>query len=338
MSFKAKPEIEDDDDSTMEFESLAAISDYSSVMMDPERRRTTFKRLTNIVDISPEQAEELTNMTNSERKAEVKRLEGLLGQYKLLMFLIGANVGWYNYTANMATFYCKKVLELSAAESAQLFSFALLPWSMKPLWGFFLDSFCPFGYRLKSHCAIMAILNAVVVSVLIFIPKPSLMVLSWVMFLQTVTVSYLDSMAQGMTAMITKMTEKVIALKDPDEADKSHLKIFGLYTSFKSLIRTILTFAGGFVVQRTLSTHLMLSGIILAAFPALLAVLTILLIKEEKEPVFFKGCGGYLEGLKKSVLSVLNFKALGPFCILVFFQFLPQMSQVYTFILLSIGG
>ena len=146
--------------------------------------------------------------------------------YKLLMFLIAANVGWWNYTMNMTVFSAKNVLELPPTRLAKLASLTALPWSMKPIWGFLVDSFSLFGYKFKSHSVIMGVLNSPAASAFIFNPKPSMEVFTSVLFLLTVTATYLDSMAQGLTAVITKLDEKLIALKDPENGNKSSLKFF----------------------------------------------------------------------------------------------------------------
>ena len=291
-----------------------------------------------MVDISEEEAKSLASLNTKEKIKEIKRLNALMTQYKLLLYLMAITVGWAAYSTNMSTFYTKNVLDLSAEASTQVNSIAFLPWSMKPIWGFLVDSVFLFRYRFKSHCAIVSLINCLVMAALIYQPKPTRMPFTLILFLQTAAISYLDSMAQGMTAMITKLGEKAQALEEPDGISRSPLKIFARYTLVKLIVRCLMAFVRGYVAERTARQHLLVSGFIMASFPLLLFFLTLFVFKEERKMKTFRGCANFVMGLKKTGKSVFVKKAMGPYFILVLYQFIPQMPQIYTFMLLSTGG
>ena len=279
-----------EDESTVGMETIgAATTVEGGGEYEPEKKEIAYRRLSNMVDVGAEQAKELVNLSESERRKKADELGSLISKFKFLMFLMAANVGWANYTINVIPFYSKNDLQLSAVEVGKIVSITTIPWSIKPIWGFVIDSFSFFGYRFKSDALIMGALSFLAGAAFIINPQPSKNMLTLIIFFQTLTASYLDSMAQGMTALITKLSEKQINLQDPDLADKSPLKVFGLYNSFKSLVRTVLTFIGGYVVQKTQKTHLFYSGIIMGGFPLIFCIATIFLFKEEKGAEFSKG-------------------------------------------------
>ena len=316
---------------------IGAISLEESQFINSRRRKTEL-RLSEQIDISDDEAHQLAYLNNDQRAREIKRLHRLIGQYKLLLYLIAATVGWAAYSTNMTIFYTKNVLDLSAEATTRVNSVAFLPWSMKPIWGFLVDSVFLFRYRFKSHCMIVSLINCLVMAALIYEPKPLKDSFTTILFLQTAAISYLDSMAQGMTAMITKMIEKVQVLEDPDKADESSLKVFAMNTSVKSLVRCIMTFIGGYVVQKTARHYLLVSGFITASCPLILCFLTLFVFREDRKTTAFKGCGHFVMGLKKTGKSVFVKKAMGPYFIVILYQFIPQMPQIYTFMLLSTGG
>ena len=320
----------------------ASISVDSLSLVPPEdenRRSHTFKRLSQVVDLSTEEAQELANMSNSEREAEIGRLQELIKRYQMLMLLVAINSGWMFYTINMVTYYCKIDLGLSAAENSLVASILFLPWSFKPIWGFMSDSFNFFGYRFKGHFMIMSLVTCTIASSLMVFPKPSIEVLVMTLTLHSLACSYIDALAEGISAMVTKYNERIVALRiDSDHEKADSLKSFGLFNSLRGISRSIMMFVGGFVVEKTHNSHLFYSGMILASYPLFLCLVVFFVFKEDKNPIFFRGCDHFIQGLKKTARSVINKEALLPLVILVFYRLLPQLGQAYTYVLLSRGG
>ena len=58
------------------------------------------------------------------------------------------------------SFYYKDTLRLGPAELSMISSIALLPWVMKPFYGFISDSFPLFGYRRRSYLILSGLLSS----------------------------------------------------------------------------------------------------------------------------------------------------------------------------------
>ena len=58
------------------------------------------------------------------------------------------------------SFYYKDTLKLGPAELSMISSIALLPWVMKPFYGFISDSFPLFGYRRRSYLILSGLLSS----------------------------------------------------------------------------------------------------------------------------------------------------------------------------------
>ena len=325
-------------DDSVEAASIRA-NTISTNSYEEKKRRTTLTKLSKVVDLSEQEAEELANMNESERLEEIKRIQELVKRYQMLMLLIAVNSGWMFYTTNMVTYYCKVDLGLSAADNSKVASILWLPWSFKPIWGFMSDSFNFFGYRFKSHCMIMSLITCSVASVLIFIPRPSIQILTITLAFHSLCCSYIDALAEGISAMVTKYNERIEALRlDSDEQNADSLKSFGIFNSLRAVVKSIMIFVGGYVVERTNSTHLFYSGMILVSFPLIVCLVVFFGFKEEKNPIFFRGCGHFKEGIKKTLDSVVNKEALIPLALLMLYRIMPQLTQGYTYYLITRGG
>ena len=324
-------------DHTITIGASTTVEEAENRFSDPRRRKTKI-RLSKQIDVTDEEAEQLAFLTDEQKEREIKRLNTLIGQYKLILYSVAITVGWAAYATNMTIFYTKNVLNLSPEATTRINSIAFLPWSVKPLWGFLVDSVFPFRYRFKSHTTFVSLFNCLVMAVLIYQPKPHKDLLTVVLFLQIASISYIDSMAQGMTAMITKLIAKVKALEDPDSTEVSPLRIFALYTSVKNLVRCVMTFVGGIIVERTAKSYLLVSGFAQASCPLVLCLLTLFVFREQRKSKVLKGCDDFVTGMKKTGQSVFVKKAMGPYLIVILYQFIPQMPQIYTYMLLSTGG
>ena len=320
----------------------ASINGYSSLALlseDKTRKSQALKRLSQVIGLSSEEIRELANLSKSDREAEINQLRELIKRYQMLMLLVAINSGWMFYTINMVTYYCKIDLELSAAQNSLVASILILPWSFKPIWGFMSDSFNFFGYRFKGHFMIMSLITFTIASSLMVFPQPSIEVLVTTLTLHSLACSYIDALAEGISAMVTKYNERIVVLSVDEKHEQANsLKSFGVFNSLRGVFRSIMMFVGGYVVQKTHNSHLFYSGMILATYPLFLSLVVLFLFKEEKNPIFFKGCARFLQGLKKTARSVTKREALFPLLIAMLYRLLPQLTQAYTYVLLSRGG
>ena len=139
-------------------------------------------------------------------------------------------------------------------------------------------------FRFKSHCMIMSLVSSLIAATLIFNPKPSEDVFVVVLIASSLSVCYVDALAEGISAIVTKLNERIAILEDGGEgntADES-MKALGMFNSFRGVIMAVMTLIGGYVVQWTRSTHLLVSGIFLASYPILFCIQTFFIFKEKK--------------------------------------------------------
>ena len=63
-------------------------------------------------------------------------------------------------TIHAVSFYYKDTLHLGPAELSLISSISVLPWVVKPLYGFISDSFPLFGYKRRSYLILSGILGS----------------------------------------------------------------------------------------------------------------------------------------------------------------------------------
>ena len=262
-------------------------------------QRKSFRRLSQIPGVSQEEAEDMSKWSSEERQAEIRRLNSQVARFKILMFMVSMNSGWFFYTNNFQLFYCKSVLDMTAPQFSAFQSNTGLPWLIKPLWGFFSDSFWVFGYRLKSHIMMATVVSMLTSAWLVISPRPqatsftiSNLILSW-------SVAYVDTMAEGMSAVITKIYERIKILEElengKEEGDDDSMTAFGSYNAIRSLFRAVMSFVGG-ILAKKFGKSTFWSGVILGTYPLIMFLYVLLIFKEERKSVFFTGCQKFALG------------------------------------------
>ena len=92
----------------------------------------------------------------------------MLQREKLTVALIALSQGLLDLMVLPIFYFYKDILKVSAAEISIYVAFAMLPWVMKPIFGFLSDKYPLFGYRRKSYLIIMTILE---ISAIFYIGK-----------------------------------------------------------------------------------------------------------------------------------------------------------------------
>ena len=131
---------------------------------------------------------------------------------------------------------------------------------------------------------IMSALSSLIAASIIFNSKPSENVFVVTLIAYSLTVCYIDALAEGISAIVTKLNERIAILEDGGKgktADES-MKALGMFNSFRGVIQAIMTLIGGYVIQWTKNSHLMVTGIILAAYPIIFCLQTFFIFKEKK--------------------------------------------------------
>lgn len=99
------------------------------------------------------------------------------------------------------------------------------------------------------------------------------------------SVGFVDTLGEGMTAIITKMQERVKALKGKEaEENRDEGKAIGFFFVFRTLIRTIAIWGGGILSSNKVPIGVIY--LVMAAFPILLFFYTIIIFKEKRVSLF----------------------------------------------------
>ena len=288
-----------------------------------------------------EEEEDFSKWTSDERQAEIKRLNDQIARYRILMFMVSMNSGWFFYTYNFQFYYCRSVLDMKAPAFSAFQSNTNLPWLIKPLWGFFSDSFRIAGYRFKSHIMILTLVSALSSAYMAINTRPTIfnftmsnLILSW-------SVAYVDTMAEGMSAVVTKYYERIKILEELEngkqEGDNESNTAFGNYNAFRNFFRSIMGFVGGFLAP-IFGKSTFWSGIILSVFPLVMFLYTLLIFKEDRMSGIFSGCQKFCYGLSVTAKAAFMPSNLLPL-LFICLPFIPPNPAIYgNYIILGEGG
>ena len=298
--------------------------------------KKSFRKLSQMPGIEEEEAEDMVKWDSWQRQAEIKRLKDLVGRYKILMFMVSMNSGWFYYTSNFQLFYCRDVLNMLAPDFSAFQSNINLPWLLKPLWGFFSDSFRFFGFRFKAHIMLATTISMLTAAWMAINDRPSTLSFTITNLILSSSVAYVDTMAEGMSAVITKIYERVKVLEELEngkkDGDDNSMTAFGSYSAIRSFFRAIMGFIGGVLAPR-FGRSTFFSGVILGAYPLLMFLYALFVFKEERKSVLFTGCQKFCSGLEGTARA-----ALMPFILLpLLYMLLPRLRPypgIYTFYML----
>ena len=134
----------------------------------------------------------------------------------------------------------------------------------------------------------MSILSSVIAFLFVINPRPHKDAFMVILIGYSLAVCYIDALAEGITSIVTKLNERIGILESGGmgESSDDSMKALGLFTAFRGVLQAIMTFVGGYMIELTSSTHLLVSGIILAAYPIIFCIQTIFIFKEEKVKLF----------------------------------------------------
>ena len=295
----------------------------------------------------------LTELTPNERSHQIQVLANQVQQYQRLMYLIALNSAWSTYSYNLCLYYCRSVLGASGADYSIFVSIMSIPWYLKPLWGFLSDSFFVFGYRFKSHCVLMSLLMIAPMLSYLLHPTPNLTYFTICQLVYNFGVAYVDALAEGISAVVTKLRETIQLLeefnrmsgaydKDSDlysegykQRIENSVKALGTFNAVKSFFSSFMTFLGGFLIT---FTPLSLSGVVLAAYPVIFAVAVIFVFREEKKNYFFNGCLEFRMGLYYTLRTIITPQVLLPFLYMILVTTPPTAMNDFSYVLLGPGG
>ena len=281
----------------------------------------------------------ISTMTKLEIQAELEELKTKISQYRALMLMVSLNSGWSMYRANVETFYLMDVLKVNGTVFNEFDANTDIPWMVKPLWGFLSDSFFIFGYRLKSHIIAMSVLTIFSSVLLIFDPNPGYGMFTFVNMINSTATAYIDTMAEGMSAVITKSFARVKALEavtsGNENKEDDSMTAYGSYNAVRTFFRGLMAFIGGLLAQKT---SLAVTGAILAFFPTILLLYVLFVFKEERNTVFFSGCDHFKKGFYFTFKALFYPTVIFPLLFNLLSDIPPGPAVYYFYMLLGQGG
>ena len=113
--------------------------------------------------------------------------------------------------------------------------------------------------------------------------RPSYTTFTVMIFFLNFTVSYIDSLAEGISAVVTKMYHQVRILEQIEglspKEDNVSMKAFGNYNALRTCFGAIMAFVSGFLVTETTMEF---SGFLLASYPIILCLYTLFIYREKR--------------------------------------------------------
>ena len=177
-------------------------------------------------------------------------------------------------------FYVKNQLKAEAADYTFFDNITKSSWLLKPVLGYFSDSFYPFHYRLKSYILIFSVMMIVCCYMVSILPR-DLYFFTIIVALIYFAVGFIDTQAEGLTAVVTKMEGRIEDLKAQGgrakEVDSN--QNIGNFLMFRNLIRYIAIFLGGAMSD---SVAIETIYLILGVPPIILMVYTLFFFTELK--------------------------------------------------------
>lgn len=288
---------------------------------------------------------DLTKLTSEERQAEINRCKEIYKHYSRMMYLISSNSGWFQYSDRVNFDFIANKLKLGPDDKSSFDAKMGFCWSIKPLYGWISDSFYPFRYRIKSYILFWCSLHCATCLWVFNTAEPGFPTILWSNVSLNMCVAFIDALAEGISAVNTKMTKKILALKEvekretgnvlEDEGD-NEMKSFGNFNLIRGMFRAIMGLAGGVMADYV---SIQVSYLILAFYPVIMILYGVFMFKEQRKRTWFTSLGVIIKGL------VLLFKVIiRPFILLpTIYMFLnvllpPSAGETYNYILTRKAG
>ena len=196
--------------------------------------------------------------------------------------ILGIFSGVLLFTTLPNLFYVKDYLKGTPSEYTFFNNLVSATWLVKPILGYFSDSFHPFHYRIKSYLIIMSSMMIICCYIVSILPE-SITIFTIIVGLIYFSVGFVDTQAEGLTAVITKMEARITELKrvaGREQEDINSNENIGIFFMLRCMVRYCGIFAGGLLVDWGVSINIVY--LILGIFPILLIIYTIFFFEEIK--------------------------------------------------------
>jgi BT1 family len=158
---------------------------------------------------------DLTLLTTEERQAEILRCEKMNKHFIRMMYFISSNSGFFSYNTNVNYYYISETLKRSTKDYLLFGSYQGLAWSLKPIYGWVSDSIYPFTYRYKPYIFLFCLLH-ILACLYVILNDATFEAFTYCYFVMNISVAFIDAMAQGITAINTKISSKIEKLREAE--------------------------------------------------------------------------------------------------------------------------
>jgi hypothetical protein len=128
-----------------------------------------------------------------------------------MMYFISSNSGYFAFGTNINYYYISEILKRPPSDYALFLSYAGLAWSIKPIYGWISDSIYPLKYRFKPYIFLCCLVH-ILTSIFVMVVRPEFDLFCYCFLLTNVCVAFIDTMAEGITAINTKLQAKIVKL------------------------------------------------------------------------------------------------------------------------------
>jgi folate/biopterin transporter len=184
----------------------------------------------------------MDKLTNEEKSNFIEKMKF---NNRISYFLISFNQGIGSISELAVQFYFKDELHLEPARLTQIYSFILIPWTIKPIFGMITDLFPINGYRRKIYiilCGIICILSWLAMT---FFVK-SLSFAIFFLLLINIFISFSTVLGEAVVVELSQL-EKIDSSKEESSASaKDYVSMFFFFKYFGALISSYLK---GYLVE-----------------------------------------------------------------------------------------
>lgn len=280
--------------------------------------------------------------TVDELMEPIEVMEARIRRLTTVIYAVALSTGIIQFAYFPNFFYFKDVLREPAAAFTQFKSISMLPWSFKPIFGYFEDLLSPFGYKSKSWLILSCVLCALT-SVGMYVVEPSASLFTVFNTLLNAAVVINDVMAQGLTIVVLnlkKVHAESVAIQErrrTSEIRESGIigeaegkKVFGNYNLLRFLTRNVGIFLGGILAKTIKITTVY--GVI--AVVQVIIMVVILMVKEQRQPNWINKGAGSLWGKIKSFLgSIMLPEIRYPLILILLCRITPDVTDAGSFVL-----
>jgi hypothetical protein len=264
--------------------------------------------------------------------AKTASVQRQIDEYVSMIYIVSIASGMLQLLQLPTFYYLMDELKVDPNQYANYRFTVVLPWTIKPVFGFICDSVHPFKYRVKSWLLIFFTVNALVCySVYYFKPGYTWLVASAA--LVETFFCWETIIAQGMCIIVVNLHKSIDP--SPDKNGEKGKKIFGNLTILKFFVKSIVVFIGGFYVKEI---EFGMFYVIIAAGQLITAVYTLIFFTDERKVSFYQSGASICENIRGTAALYREKSMMYPILLMIVIYLCPQTYDPGNFILTKLAG